>query len=356
MSNTISFNPICLLLSVMLILSSCSIQKRRYSRGWAVDLSLFKPPMKDKQSNKAMHNRNNKQDAAATILNLKASNHFAENPKTNNSPNNKIGLCTTQNRTSTRTNAKKIELDSNSNGLFKPTEKPNTKTDHPLTQHQNMNNKPKRNMALMIGASLLLMAMVAAFFVPIISGMFVLGNPALTALNVTTHFGKYIAGVIGWIVILVLDVLVSLGVYKYYKKERPKMAITSGLLRFVYSAFLGVAIVQLLKVTVSTPAIAIYNHISAFNSIWSWGLIVFGLHLIFLGILYNNEGGKKWLNIVIKTLLIAAGIGYIIVHVGMLIAPNPVAFAALIEPIFLIPMILGEIFFAIWLLVKGGKK
>ena len=35
---------------------------------------------------------------------------------------------------------------------------------------------------------------------------------------------------------------------------------------------------------------------------------------------------------------------------------NPIAFAAVVQPIFIIPMILGEISYAIWKLVKGGKK
>jgi hypothetical protein len=72
--------------------------------------------------------------------------------------------------------------------------------------------------------------------------------------------------------------------------------------------------------------------------------------------LYHNEGGKKWVNITIKVLLILAGIGYMALYIGVLIAPNPIAFAAIVEPIFLIPQLLGEVLFAIWMLVKGGKQ
>ncbi len=323
----------------MFLLSSCSIQKRRYSRGWAVDFTLFRNPLKDKQSNKS-----NKRVTAAAI---QTPDHFAAPSTMRNEPKHKIGSAPI---------VYNIISDSNTKSVHKHPDKPTMQKDHPSIQHPQKKNQPKRNIALIIGASLLLMAIVAAICVPIISGMFVLGNPALTATQVTANFGQYTIGVIGWIVVLILDVLVSIGVYKYYKNERPKMSLTSGVLRFIYSAFLGVAILQLLKVTVSSPALSIYNHINTFNSIWSWGLIVFGLHLISLGILYTNEGGKKWLNILIKALLITAGIGYIVINLGMLFAPNPVAYAAIIQPIFLVPMILGEIFFAIWMLVKGGKK
>lgn len=213
----------------------------------------------------------------------------------------------------------------------------------------------KRNVAIIIGIALLLMALVAAFSAPIVSGIFVSGNPALTALNLSAGFGKLTGSIVGWVIILALDLLVSAGVYAYYKKEKPKVAFSSAVLRLIYSIFLGAAICQLLKITLATPAPAVYNHLHAFNSIWGWGLIAFGLHLISLGILFKNEGGKTWLTITIKVLLILAGTGYLVVYVGMLIAPSPMAFKAAIEPIFLLPMILGEVFFALWMLIKGGK-
>lgn len=214
----------------------------------------------------------------------------------------------------------------------------------------------KRNAARVIGIALLLMAIVAAFSAPVISGIFVSGNPALTALNLSVGFGKFTGSIVGWVIILALDLLVSAGVYTYYKKEKPKVAFTSAVLRLIYSIFLGVAIYQLLKITLATPAPAIYNHLHTFNSIWGWGLIAFGLHLITLSILFKNEGGKKWLTITIKMLLILAGTGYLVVYVGMLIASIPMAFKAAIESVFLIPMILGEVFFALWMLIKGGKS
>jgi hypothetical protein len=85
------------------------------------------------------------------------------------------------------------------------------------------------------------------------------------------------------------------------------------------------------------------------------GLIAFGFHLITLGLLYHNEGGKEWVNIAIKSLLILAGAGYLIQYIGILLVPNPAGFTAIMETIFILPMILGEISFAIWMLVKGGK-
>lgn len=213
-----------------------------------------------------------------------------------------------------------------------------------------------RRIAVITGSALLLMASVAALSVPVISGIFVSGNPASTAQNLSTGFGKFTGSIIGWIIILALDLLVSAGVYAYYEKENARMAFTSAVLRLLYSVFLGAAIWQLLKVTPAMPAPEIYHHLLAFHSIWGWGLIIFGLHLIALGILFKSEGGKKRVAVTIKLLLILAGVGYVVLYTVMLFAPDPLAFKAIIEPVFLIPMILGEIFFALRMLIKGGKE
>ncbi len=145
--------------------------------------------------------------------------------------------------------------------------------------------------------------------------------------------------------IFILDAVVSICMLKYHKKEQPKLSKLTSLFRLIYTAILGVAIGH-----------HIAGSVAMFNHIWGIGLIAFGVHLICLGFLYNNEGGKKWVNILIKSLLIAAGVGYLIQYIGILVVANPLAFAALIEPVFILPMILGEVLYALWMIVKGGKS
>jgi len=214
---------------------------------------------------------------------------------------------------------------------------------------------PRRRTALMIGISLVLMALIAGFAATTIGQIFVVGNAMQTSLNLATNWGGFVFAIAGWVIIFILDVLVAVGVLKYYKKERSKLAWLSSVLRFIYTAILGGAILQLFLVNTALEATKTYSLLASFNSIWGWGLIIFGLHLITLGVLYENENGKKWLTITIKALLILAGIGYLIQYIGILIVANPIAFAATIEAIFIPAMILGEIGFAIWMLVMGGK-
>lgn len=222
-----------------------------------------------------------------------------------------------------------------------------SKARKPLTQRQ---------VALIIGISLLLMAIAAAIAAPPLAAMFVSGNQALTAANVVAGFGKFVVARWGWLLILALDVVSAWGIGKYYRSKKPKMARITGLLRLGYAAILSVGIVQLFSVSKTATAAAVYSGLLAFNSIWGIGLIVFGFHLIMLGILFNNEGGKKWVNVLIKSLLIIAGIGYVVMYVGVLFAASPVAFMAMLQPVFIVPMLCGEVFYAIWKLAKGGKS
>lgn len=214
----------------------------------------------------------------------------------------------------------------------------------------------QRKAALLTGFSLVLMTILAALAAPVIQGIYVAGNAVATAANLSLNLAAFNASIWGWVGIFVLDILVSIGVYAYYKKIQPKLAKITGVLRFIYTAFLGVAIAQLFLVNTSQSAILTLSKITAFNNWWGWGLIVFGFHLITLALLFKNENNKKWVNLLIRTLLIIAGIGYIGLYVGLLIVPNPLQFKAAIEPFFILPMVLGEFLFALYMLISGGKK
>lgn len=181
----------------------------------------------------------------------------------------------------------------------------------------------ERKTAITIGGALLLMAVLSGISIPVLG-------------SVTAS--------IGLVGIFLLDILVSFAISRYHKKYQPKLARTAGILRLTYTAVFGVGIGYHLA-----------GNVVLFNKFWGIGLIVFGLHLIALGVLFHNEGGKKWVNVGIKSLLIIAGIGYIVQQVGVLLVANPVAYAALIQSIFIAPMILGEVLYALWMLFKGGK-
>lgn len=228
-------------------------------------------------------------------------------------------------------NTKKASISLLSSGAIKKQKnwkkkKTNTIMNTPLLATKEKTKQPihqRRKTAITIGGALLLMAIFSGISIPVLG-------------TVTAS--------IGLVSIFVLDILVSLALICYYKKYQPRLARTTGILRLFYTAVFGVGIGHHLA-----------GNVALFNKFWGIGLIVFGFHLIALGVLFHNEGGKKWVNVGIKSLLILAGIGYIVQQVGVLLVANPVAYAALIQSIFIAPMILGEVLFALWILFKGGK-
>lgn len=183
--------------------------------------------------------------------------------------------------------------------------------------------KDRRKSAMILGASLILMAVLAGISIPSLG-------------TTSSSFGL--------VSIFFLDILVSILIIRIHKIDRPKLAWVSGVIRLVYTVVLGIAI-----------AFLIGGNIALFEQIWGIGLIGFGVHLICLGFLFNFQSKKKWIKYLIKSLLPLAGLGYVIWYIGILIVPNVEAFERLMEIIFIAPMILGEIFYAFWMLIKGGK-
>ena len=91
--------------------------------------------------------------------------------------------------------------------------------------------------------------------------------------------------------------------------------------------------------------VALYNisDLAVFHSIWDFGLLIFGIHIFFLGFLvYNSKFIPKWIAI----LLFIGSLGYIadtiIVWLGYTFSIGMFTF-------------FGEPLFALWLVIKGRK-
>ena len=92
--------------------------------------------------------------------------------------------------------------------------------------------------------------------------------------------------------------------------------------------------------------------LNAFDGIWSIGLVVFGLHLFLLGYLVYRSG---YVPNILGFLLIIASFGYLLTDGANLLLPNNEALISTLEMIFMLPMIIGEVGLALWLLLKGQK-
>ena len=116
----------------------------------------------------------------------------------------------------------------------------------------------------------------------------------------------------------------------------------------MHAAIMGVAIFALPEVLTLASGEKILRQVSIFNTIWLLGLFFFGIHIVLLGIIFSRRR-------FIKLLLIVAGAMYMVDTVAHFVLPNYAEYASIFLALVAIPSILGEMSFAIWLLMKGGK-
>ena len=93
-------------------------------------------------------------------------------------------------------------------------------------------------------------------------------------------------------------------------------------------------------------------YINAFYDFWAFGLIVFGLHILFLGWLILKSGFRLK---ILGILLILAFVGYTVTNGSNLLFPQYEDIMYYMGIIFFIPMI-SEVALGIWLLFIGLKR
>lgn len=212
----------------------------------------------------------------------------------------------------------------------------------------------RRKYVIWTGVSLVVMTIVAgiamgAIYAPVFNMDKATFTEQFPELKNALLFGTF-----GWIIILACDLIVSWGLYQFYKSKNARKAMIMGLLRLFYSLILLVGIIQLVRASVfSIEAEETYVLVHDFQSIWHFGLIVFGVHLLYLAPLVCE---KHTIKMVISGALFFAGIGYVLSNTMDFFIDDYELIRPKVEAVFILPMIFGELALAIWLLVKGGKE
>lgn len=217
-----------------------------------------------------------------------------------------------------------------------------------------------RTAAIISGMALIIMAIVAGFSYGYVHNSLVVpGDVSTTYHNIASSITLFKVEIVGWIIILILDVIVTWSFYIFLKPINQELALLASWLRLTYAVILGIGILNLLFVLLLSNNVPVTDqlqenitfYLEAFEMIWAVGLIVFGLHLFIVGwITFQTNSIPK----IISILLVIAAVGYLGIHVckTLLIDQNIIT---TIEFIFNMPMIAGELGFGLWLLFKGGK-
>ena len=221
----------------------------------------------------------------------------------------------------------------------------------------------KRNQALVAGLSLIIMAVAAMFaygyVFPLVE---VEGDPVATWNGLTDNRMLFFAGLGGWLIIFITDLLVTVSLFYFFRETRKNLSLVTAAIRLVYTLILGVALSRLFflipvmnrqDMDALQAGSLVLDAFGSFHTIWSLGLIIFGLHLLGLGFL-------SLLNARIPNifgyLLLFAGVGYLVVYTSAVVPSISEQTVDLMVSILMIPMTLGEMLLAVWLIIKGGKE
>lgn len=200
-----------------------------------------------------------------------------------------------------------------------------------------------RQLSLIAGTSYIVI-----FFTAIFANFFVLElllNQPLEAVSEQTQVVRF--GILAFLITAVFDILVAWALFDLYKFH--PFSLPSTYFRLAHAVAMGVAVFALLNVFAVDTAEEIVGQVTVFNNIWLIGLFFFGVHLLFLSRIVKHIT-------FIPYLLFAAGVMYIVDTSAHFLMENYDSYAVIFLTLVAIPSIFGEMAFAVWLLVKGGKN
>lgn len=211
----------------------------------------------------------------------------------------------------------------------------------------------QRNLARIIGISLFVMAVITGVgYCYAFSGFYIANDTISTIKNLNQDGNLLKLTIFAFSINLILNIVITWASYEFFKSFNNPFSSLVALFRLVYSAILCGSIFYLLSVlellqNASTDGEMIMFYLKLFLKTGSWGLIIFGCHLFLLGIIISRSGFvPKFIGFTTSF----AGLCYFFAHSCNLLVSSYIIYKEMIESILALPMALGELVLAIWLI------
>ncbi|TLX74610.1 DUF4386 domain-containing protein [Labilibacter sediminis] len=228
------------------------------------------------------------------------------------------------------------------------------------------NTITQKQAAIISGFAIIAMTIAAVIATDVtIQNLVVKSDASETLNNILAAKTKFNIGVLSWLIILICDLFAAWGLYLFFKPVKSNLSLITAWFRLAYVAMLAVSILNLIYVHLiihqAEPLISGASgrmaentmfYLNAFDAMWAVSLIVFGVHILFVGCLSLKS---EHIPNVFGIILMIAFIGYIFPKTSNLLFPQYKDFMRTVEAIFLLPM-LGEVALGIWLLVIGLRR
>ena len=173
------------------------------------------------------------------------------------------------------------------------------------------------------------------------------GDAGRTAQDILGSEGLFRLGIASLFVVVILDIIVAAALFILFEPVNRSLSTMTAWFRAAYAAVYLVAISQLVVALglLGDPNQAL-RAVDAYDTIWHVGLVLFGVHLLLLGLLAYRSG---FMHKVFGILLVIAGLGYLVDGFGAVLVPN---YSINISQFTFV----GEATLMLWLLIKGSRK
>ena len=214
-----------------------------------------------------------------------------------------------------------------------------------------------RQAALIAGLGYLLMPVSIAEF-SIMPKLVIPGNIDRTLQNIGAHPRLFAIAILLYLITCIEDVVIAWALYVLLVPVNKSMSLLTAWFRLIYTAVALFACLNLVAVyrLISTPdylklfakgqlQVQVKLLLDYFRSDWSFSLAIFAIHLMLLGYLIYRSG---YIPKILGILLIIDGLGWEIDSFSPYLYPT-------VHLKFLPLTFLGELFFMLWLLIRGWK-
>jgi hypothetical protein len=184
------------------------------------------------------------------------------------------------------------------------------------------------------------------------------GHIEQTVQNIGAHSGLFAGAILCYLTSFIGDVVLSWSLYALLAPVNKTLSLLAAWFQLVYA---GIAIVAVVNLVTVYHLVAIPDYLTAFGSGqlqaqvllllhsfrfgWQIGLVLFGIHLVLVGYLIVRSRYVPW---ILGILLIINGLGWMLDSLGPYVLPNA-------NLGFTFATFFGEIFFMLWLLIRGWK-
>ena len=214
-----------------------------------------------------------------------------------------------------------------------------------------------------IGLLYLVLAIVGMFSVLVFETILEPGDAATTMSNLKESGGLFGISLVTWVVIVSVDIALAVIFHIWLEPVSRTLSLITAVFRLAYAVALIAILANLFSSYLltngseySTALGASVLQTTAFSAMtdfrigFSLALILFGVHLIGLGILLYRS---RYIPGVIGIVLAIAGGGYVIDSFASFLVAD---YSSAISMIVLAPAIIGEFGITGWLLVKGARN